>query len=609
MSYRIEKNYITGKPELVMAGFEKGIADSPYTGIADMRNMNIITSPGQASVEFQMSAMTVPPVYTGVSFTVAASDDTFTTASTAGFYNGMAIFLATLSGGTGLNTGVVYYVGSITSTTFKVYTDYTVSFSPVNITVDGSGTFTTFQFGNQRGKSTFSNYPDIKHTVNNANGNVYVIDRSGYAWFFVSDGSIISSYTPNNCVLFLGNYNPGGGTNSSADTASTSANGIVFWKNYLFLFWTAGIDYVKVGNLVGSTPAAQWHYAWQSISPTIPVPSIAATDDVIYFGLGSDLGSILENANETFDPTDSTTYTFNATALSIPLNDQIVSLGQLGTNLLVGGILNYVYPWNRIATSFSYPLVVAESNIRSIVSTNSNAYIFAGNRGRIYITNGNNIGLWKKIPDYLSGVQNPYYTWMDTLYERNQIYFAFYAEDNTGTNLDNTAGIWAIDLDTGAFRMMSKFSYAGYTGNAVFVAPNFQGRLPEGESIFSAYTTTFLGSTFGAEVSVSTPYQAGEPYVDFDIIPVGTFITPQTFSNIEFKLSKPLVSGEYVSLYQRSNLNDAFTLIGTSNTAGLISYPFRVNWQGVQWLQIRAVTSSISSGGSGVPLLEVRARN
>lgn len=42
MAYHTEENPITGKPEIVIDGFQNGIADSPELGIADMRNITAI---------------------------------------------------------------------------------------------------------------------------------------------------------------------------------------------------------------------------------------------------------------------------------------------------------------------------------------------------------------------------------------------------------------------------------------------------------------------------------------------------------------------------------------------------------------------------------------
>ena len=69
MAYRQEKN--NGDIDIVIDGFEKGIADSPEQGIADMRNMNITSVPNEAAVQFATSGLTLPATGFGtVSFSV-----------------------------------------------------------------------------------------------------------------------------------------------------------------------------------------------------------------------------------------------------------------------------------------------------------------------------------------------------------------------------------------------------------------------------------------------------------------------------------------------------------------------------------------------------------
>lgn len=53
MAYRIEKNQETGNRELVIDGFEKGIASSPYNGIGNIQNCGVTYYPGVAYVNYR----------------------------------------------------------------------------------------------------------------------------------------------------------------------------------------------------------------------------------------------------------------------------------------------------------------------------------------------------------------------------------------------------------------------------------------------------------------------------------------------------------------------------------------------------------------------------
>ncbi len=316
------------------------------------------------------------------------------------------------------------------------------------------------------------------------------------------------------------------------------------------------------------------------------------------------VGSIIHNAGTTFDPSDAASYTYNGSSLLLPSFDRATCLAQLGVTLLVGGILTFIYPWNRISTSFNYPLVVAEAYTRCIVSTNSNAYIFAGQRGRIYITNGSNVDLFKKFPESLSGTVDPYYNWGWAIYWKNQLFFTLSCITNAGVTVSNFAGVWAIDLASEALRLTNSLSYGTYAGTVPSLV-NMGGINPTGDSIFALWNN----SGGGIDYTTSSPYTGDQCVIDFDLIPIGTFLNPNTFGNLEFKLGRPLVSGESVSLYQRQDLADTFDLVFTTSEVGAISGLDSINWENVQWVQIRIILRSTASSPSYVPLREVRIRN
>ena len=575
MSYRIENNFVTGKPELVISGFENGIADSPFLGIADMRNANITSSPKQASVQFGTEAMEKPPTgYTGVAFSSATSD-VFTVSSTDGFYDGMGLTIVTVSGVGSGTAGLTYYVGDITATTFKLYVDVNL-FTVLDVTTARTGTFTVYTFGipsdstSANANIVYSTGESVKHT--------FVMTTNGFVWYISSYGDI------QNVLQFTGNV--------LHSTALNSVKGLVVFKDYLFAFMSTGIDYLPITNIESpvDNPSDGWVYGWKTAqSSAAGHLAVSATDDVLYFCNGAAVGSIIEVAGEDFDPTDSTTYTFTNVALALPTDERATCLAQLGTSLLVGGASNYIYPWDRISTSFSYPIVCAENLITCMVTMNSSTYVFAGNRGRIYITNGSNIQEFKKIPDYLSGTTNPYYRWGWAIYWKDQLYFTVSSTTNAGSTISNFAGLWAIDIeDTKALRMTNSLSYGTYAGIVPTICP-MGAQFPTGDGVFAFW----YNGEGGADYTTSNPDPSRDTIIDTDIIPIGTFLNQKNYTSLEFKLAKPLVVGETVSLSWRANLTDSFELIDQTTTAGLISDVYTPNFSNLQWLQLRAQYTSV----------------
>lgn len=495
---------------------------------------------------------------------------------------------------TAINPAVngTYYVGNITSTTFKLYTDIGMSVSSLfNIIGNVTGTFDVPAFGTPVA-STFYN-PQSFPTTGPYH---FILDTSGNAWYMTTAST---NGIPAGALQYTGNV-----LHSASHTNADF--GIVAWKGYLLVFIGSFIDYINIANLFNTNgPNGQWTYAWKSnlSSTSYQHMALAAADDAAYICNGSALASILQNAGQTFDPTNSATYTYSTAALALPSMDVAQCLAQLGPLILVGGTLQYVYPWDRISPSFSYPLVLPENNIPRIVTSNSSGYIFCGNRGRIYLTNGADISYYTKLPDYVVGAVDPYIAWGDATYWRNQITFTATATTNAGATLSTIGGVWAIDLASNALRNVNQLSYGTYGGSAPVLLQN-QSANPAGGGLFIGWVNS---GTTGVDMTSSTLYTGGQAFIDTDIIPVGTFYDQKTSMQFEYKLSKPLVAGESVQILWRGNLTDSFNNIFAS-TAAQISDTGNANFEKQQWLQLRIVLTSTATNPTGVRLREIRFR-
>jgi hypothetical protein len=311
-----------------------------------------------------------------------------------------------------------------------------------------------------------------------------------------------------------------------------------------------------------------------------------------------------------------TTYAYNENILPLPNNDQANCLGELGSNLMIGGVDNYIYPWDRVSKNFNTPIFLSETVISRLVTINTTMYIFCGFKGRIFVTNGANATPFYKMPEYLANTTNSYIIWTDAAFNRNQLYFGFKVTKNDGTAIETMGGLWAIDVDAAvpvAPRYQNQLSYGTYAGyvGAIHIYRKFGYQtLPanDGYGLFIGWNN---GSTLnGIDKGISTPYLGSQSYIDCDPLPLGSFLIKKTLESVEFKLAVPLVAGELVELYYRLNINDNYVImpITQGGQTGDISGIAYNNFQDAQWIQIRVVLTSTATNPSFVRLREIRLK-
>ncbi len=279
-------------------------------------------------------------------------------------------------------------------------------------------------------------------------------------------------------------------------------------------------------------------------------------------------------------------------------------LAELGTQLLIGGSFNAIYTWDRINTNRGQALLISDSGIYYMITINTNTYIFAGKRGRIYVTNGSQAQLYAKVPDHISGSIDPLFTWGNCAYNKNQLYFGVSARANAGqATITSYAGLWAIDITTNALRAVVLPTTTTAAVTAVYALNN---QAVSGYGLYFGWST---GSTYGMNgLLSSTPYTSYTAYVESDLIPIGQYLDKRTFENIEFKLAIPLVANEGIKISVRPYRSGSWTEVGETTTAGAISDYYLVNFDQYQWLQVRVDIKSASSSPSYVRLMQIRIR-
>lgn len=604
---------------IVIDGFQNGIADSPYDGISDLRNINITSIPNEACVNFSLQHFSAGTM-SGTLDSTDTATSTATITQTVGsplLANKAVIKFPTSVGGSGIAANTPYMIkiisGGFPTYTVQLYTNLFnyLANTPLSISTGGTGTFTNVLSGTTAmGKLT-------NRWFDRTTGLYVFLDANGRVW--ITDQNASTPY------YALGT--------DSVSTTATHGNGIAIYQGYIIVFRDALIDTIKISD-------GTYQYAWLTMHTASGTNNphftlLGVNDNILYYTDGNGVGSFFQkDTASTFDPADTNTYTATASsisdtppssklALQIPSDDIAICLAELGTNLLIGGSKNAIYPWNRLAVvnglsinnGYSYPILLAENFIQRMVTVNTNCYIFAGQRGRIYVTNGSQANLFKKVPDHISGTVEPYYQWGDACFYRNQLYFGVQLQQpNSGAIATNSnyGGLWAVDLDTKAIRLTNKLSFDTYSGLVTAILamlPGVTGNPPypattNGVGLLVAWDSG--ASTFGIDNSSAVPYATADPIVDSDLIPIGTFERPRNATRLEYKLSKPLVTGESITLQYRLDFSQSWTTSLTDSTVGNFSLSGPINWDNAQWIQIRAILTSVSSGASYVRLKEIR---
>lgn len=603
--YKYEKQ--TG--DIVISGWERGIASSPHNGLGDVKCLNISTMPGEVSVNYARIQQSQKPIVNGTATTGGLGFITY--AGIPSLSRGTWITFSSITG-TGLTTNTPYYVLlNPSGNNFQLSTDYEGS----QITGLGSfvsGIFSTYNMGQPIAwaATDISDYPQSEY---------FVLDATGLVW-----------KTPPGEI---GANQSGLGTWSLIDytpvTGADAKSGLFIYGSYVFVV-TSALYYKPLSNLGHAT-------AWTNFKPTIAGNghyhnSIIGVDGNAYI-CDQGIDELKTVSGVSFDPTNATTYTWSPQALLIPSNDEASCLAQVaisgGINLIVGGLMNVLYVWTPSSASAAFsPIFIPENFTQQLLTVNNLIYIFAGSKGNVYVTSGSSATTAMTVPDYVADTlgtnQDPFYSWGGVAYIRGRIWFSLKAP--------NCGGIWSFvptisyypEQDTGlSLRLEHQNSYGTYSGMATILFPvqGPAGQQANGVQYWAGWDDGSSGvsaNPYGIDFSSTTPFTNGAAIIESDLIPVGTMFGKKTLERIEYKLAAPLAPGESVQLYYRFNITDAYVSCGTVNqevtqadsisNGGTQPYAgyFVANFQNLQWIQIKAIFTSTASNPSYCRLTEIR---
>lgn len=373
-----------------------------------------------------------------------------------------------------------------------------------------------------------------------------------------------------------------------------------------------------------------------TINGTATTFTIAASVGGSAISLSGGSGTQYFNTYKPSHSSGNTTYIFSPQALTLPFNAVSQCLCEIGTQIVVGCISNIVYFWDEISALASDFITIPENNVKIMINVNNTAYMFAGSKGNIYITQGSLASAVISVPDYCAGIPGiptsyiePYFAWGGAAFIRGRVYFS--VQDQTTTKTGNCGGLWSFvptqnlfpGQDVGlSLRMEAQNSYGTYNGVANVIL-NSQNQSANGPQYWAAWTSSVSSPAYGIDFSATVPYTGvsggtgttpftGMVIIETDVLKVGSLLNKESFAQVEYKLSTPAVSGEVIGINYRANMTDAWMPLKLTqqellNPISAIFVPEN-GMQNLQWVQFQIVMGSTPTTPSFVRLRELRLR-
>lgn len=559
-----------------------GIAESPYLGFAEMRNVDVITHPGVLTLSPRLSGCSfTTPVGT---FTVNTSTDVLTGPSMnvtvfGSGYTGIQACTVSSSGTlpAPLAAATIYYIiGSPSGNNYKICTSLAnaQASTTIDITTTGSGTHTLTPI-NPKNITAFA--------TDGAGGNTYGVDSDGRVWQL--NGSFLWYLVSGNTIT------------------STSGNGLAVYKNYLLNFRNNAID--TYGPLTG-TPT--WSNSWQTLKGGVGTHrTLVGQDDILYWGDDDGannpfIGSLQQNSGSTFDPATGGTFTYTTGALALPQYKIVTALAELGVNLMVGTSGKEIYPWDRTSASFALPIVCPETYVYAMQNVGNQLYIAAGNKANIYLYNGYLAAPKKVFPKHLLSNDGYTATVGAMCVVDRKLLFTVLTVGNSG--------VYSLDFITGAMTMENVASNGSVGG---FNPVRLNAMLSKNNYYFTSWWD-LDASTYSIDVSsdggtyrypTSSTDSTFKSYVTTPNLDIGYYNEPRTLQYVQVYLDKPLATGHGVRVSYRLQVSGSFTTLALF-TGDNVTQVFQANAANITGTDVQFRIDMYGSDSTTPYLQEVR---
>lgn len=539
---------------ITISGFE-GIGQSILSDFSDMMGINTENNPGVASANFKFNKTveTIAPQ----TFTVITDNIVTPTAIS---YRGQEDYIpvtcsTTGTLPTGITAGTIYYLIKTADKTYKLQTTLKGSGYAAITAGTGSGTHTVTPITPKR----------LMGITQNGQGRLFAQDSDGRVWFGGDTGDW--------WYLLAGNT-----------ITASSGNSIIFYKGYILVFRNAYISALL--DIQSITDTLVWTNDFVTkTSSTVASPFLSVNDDAIYFNNGSSgygsyyqIGLLEENAGETFDPTDSSTFSFVGDATTLPNENgkgEATAINEISQYLIIGTSSNKLFFWDKKSPSFTTFLTLQEYNTKRIEVIGDTAYVFAGINGSVYIANTVSATRLFRIPEQIT---NQYYGNVTIEYTASCI---FQREILFAVKIGVKCYLMSYNIDTKKLIKKNISSFGESLTSTSTVSATQNGYISYifglGDNIIigsSYYSFTTSAFTYAIESLLYRPsllsgsatyycYDNYEANIVTGLMPVGENYNKKTYRELQVSLLRSLSTSQGVKVYYRLDDNSAWTLLKT----------------------------------------------
>lgn len=357
-------------------------------------------------------------------------------------------------------------------------------------------------------------------------------------------------------------------------TTNAHGNGLIIWKNYLFVARDSYLDYCGDGS-VGGIITANWNVSgWKAIdTDNLWHPMLVSKLDGKLYGGAGKYVFILDTENDgSFPPATTTGWTQQA--LDLPANYRIKCLEELGNNLMIGtwqgSAVNSVrvadiFPWDGTSLKYGQPVVLNDFGVHAMLNDGGTLIVLAGISGQIRECNGASAWAIGQIPNSLIDLTGKYlefYPGALCKYKGKYFFGVGYTAALGGM------GVYSLER-TGRGNILN-FEHTVSSGNdGTTNLMQVSALLPiTDEKILVGYLDN---ATAGLDLTDAAAYPADySGYFVSPLYTVGDIKNLRAFADLTFQLVKKLATGEGIRLSYRNNLSDSFTLIKTTS-GGVLS--------------------------------------